>query len=274
MKTEKNILIAFVLNIVFSIFELFGGAATGSIALISDAVHDFADGISIGISWLLEKKSSKRPDEKFTYGYGRYSVVGSAMISLLLLLSSLFVVYNALCRMIEPKEINYNAMIPLAVIGVCVNFAAAYVTHGGSGSLNQKAVNLHMLEDVFGWLVVLLGAIVMRVTDFALLDPILSVGIAVFIFIHAWKNMKEALDIFFEKVPAGMNLDAIKGEILGIGGVSEVCSIHLWSMDGQHNIGVLSVVTDGEQEEIKDNIRKLLDEYGIGYSTIETAIKR
>ena len=102
MKTEKNILIAFVLNIAFSVFELVGGMITGSIALISDAVHDFGDGISIGASWFLEKKSRKEPDERFTFGYGRYSVLGSAMVSLLLLLGSVFVVYNAVCRIIEP----------------------------------------------------------------------------------------------------------------------------------------------------------------------------
>lgn len=265
MKTEKNILIAFVLNIVFSVFELFGGMTTGSIALISDAVHDFGDGISIGVSWFLEKKSRRKPDEKFTFGYGRYSVVGSALVSLLLLLSSLFVAYNAVCRVIEPREINYNMMIPLAVVGVCVNFTAAYVTHGG-GSLNQKAVNLHMLEDVFGWLVVLFGAIVMKVTGFALLDPILSIGISVFIFVQAWKNLRETLDVFLEKVPKGVDLNEVKGNILAIEGVSVVSGLRIWSLDGQHHAAAVRITTNGM---IKECVRETLQKYGIEDVIIE-----
>ena len=265
MKTEKNILIAFVLNIAFSVFELVGGMITGSIALISDAVHDFGDGISIGVSWFLEKKSRKAADERCTFGYGRYSVLGSAIVSFLLLLGSVLVVYNAVCRIIEPKEINYNAMIPLAVIGVCVNFAAAYVTHGG-GSLNQKAVNLHMLEDVLGWLVVLFGAIVMKVTDFALLDPILSIGIAAFIFIHAWKHLKESLHVFLEKVPDGLDLREIKESLLAIEGVTDVSDLHIWTLDGERHMAAVRITAN---DKIKELVRETLQEYGIESVTVE-----
>lgn len=265
MKADKNILIAFILNIAFSIFELVGGMVTGSIALISDAVHDFGDGVSIGISWLLEEKSNQKPDEVFTYGYRRYSVVGSALTSMLLLLGAVFVVCNAVGRMIEPKEINYNAMIPLAVVGVCVNFAAAYVTHGGC-SLNLKAVNLHMLEDVFGWLVVLLGAIVMKVTDFALLDPILSVGISVFIFIHAWKHLMESLHVFLEKVPDGLELREIKESLLAVEGVTDVSDLHIWTLDGEHHAAAVRITANGK---INERVRETLHQYGIEEVTVE-----
>ena len=181
MKTERNILIAFLLNLAFSIFEFFGGFFTGSVAIISDAVHDIGDAASIGASYFLEKKSKKQPDEHFTYGYARYSVIGSVITTLILLVGSLLVIYNAVLRIIHPTPINYGGMILFAIIGAAVNLLAALFTREGD-SLNQKAVNLHMLEDVLGWLVVLVGAVIMRFTDIAIIDPLMSIGVAVFIF--------------------------------------------------------------------------------------------
>ena len=268
MKTEKNILIAFLLNLVFSVFEFIGGILTGSVAIISDAVHDIGDAISIGISYFLEKKSKKQPDETFTYGYLRYSVIGSIITTFILLFGSVAVVYNAIGKIIEPTEINYNGMIVFAVIGVCVNFFAAYFTREGD-SLNQKAVNLHMLEDVLGWAVVLIGAIVMRFTDFALIDPIMSIGVAVFIFISAIKNLREAVDLFLEKTPHGIQVNEIKKHIMELDGVIDVHHIHIWSMDGHNNYATMHVITNSDGHEIKEQIRKELIEHGIGHATLE-----
>ena len=149
MKTEKNILIAFILNLSFSIFEFIGGIFTGSVAIISDAIHDIGDATSIGIAFLLEKKSKKKPDNKYTYGYIGYSVIGGFITTLILLLGSFAVIYNSIQRIINPTEINYNGMIVFAIIGIIVNLIASMLTYKGD-SLNQKAVNLHMLEDVLG----------------------------------------------------------------------------------------------------------------------------
>ena len=208
MKTEKNILLAFILNLAFSVFEFVGGIFTGSVAIVSDALHDIGDAASIGISYFLEKKSKKQPDEEYTYGYARYSVFGSVITTVILLFGSIMVISNAVNRIIEPAEINYNGMIVFAIIGTSVNLAAAFLTRDGN-SLNQKAVNLHMIEDVLGWVVVLLGAIVMRFTDFALIDPIMSIGVAVFILVNALKNLKEAIDLFLEKTPHGVAVKEI-----------------------------------------------------------------
>lgn len=268
MKTEKNILIAFLLNLLFSVFEFAGGVFTGSVAIVSDAVHDIGDAASIGISYFLEKKSKKQPDETYTYGYGRLSVIGSVITTLILLVGSCFVVYNAVCRIIAPTEINYNGMILFAVIGVAVNFCAAFFTREGD-SLNQKAVNLHMLEDVLGWAVVLVGAVVMRFTDFAIIDPILSIGVAVFIFVNAVKNLKEALDLFLEKTPHGIDIREVKEHLMEIEGVLDIHHIHIWSMDGYHNYATMHIVTDAEPSHIKNAIREELREHGIGHATLE-----
>lgn len=268
MKTENNILTAFILNLAFSIFEFFGGLFTGSVAILSDAIHDIGDATSIGLSYFLEKKSTKQPDEKYTYGYIRYSALGSVMITLILLLGSAVVIFNAICRLIEPTTINYNGMIVLAVVGVVVNFYAAFFTRGGE-SMNQKAVNLHMLEDVLGWVVVLIGAIVMRLTNLAWIDPILSLGVAVFILVNAIKNMTEVLGLFLEKTPKGIEVRKIKERLMAVDGILDVHHIHIWSMDGQHNYATMHIVTNADPCQMKEKIRKELREYGITHTTLE-----
>lgn len=268
MKTERNILIAFILNLSFSVFEFIGGILTGSVAIASDAVHDAGDAVSIGISYFLEKKSKKQPDGKYTYGYARYSVIGGFITTAILLTGSVLMIYNAVLRIIDPSEIDYNGMIIFAVVGVLTNFFAAFFTREG-GSLNQKAVNLHMLEDVLGWAVVLVGAVVMKFTDFSLLDPIMSVGVSAFIFINAVRNLKDIVELFLEKAPHGIDVEEIKEHIKEIEGVTDVHHIHLWSMDGQNHYATMHVVSDRNAQEIKKEIREELNEHGIGHVTIE-----
>ena len=268
MKTEKNILIAFIINLAFSIFEFFGGIFTGSVAIISDAVHDIGDAASIGIAFILEKKSKKAPDKKYTYGYVGYSVIGGLISTSILLFGSIAVIYNAIDRIISPVKINYNGMIIFAVIGVCINLTAAFLTQGGK-SLNQKAVNLHMLEDVLGWVVVLVGAIVIRFTNFYIIDPLMSIGVAIFIIIGAIKNLKEIFNIILQKTPCDIDIDELTEEILTIEGVLDVHHIHVWSIDGTHNCATMHVVTGKDPHGIKNEIREKLKDHGIHHITLE-----
>ena len=187
MQSEKHILIAFILNLAFSIFECIGGVLTGSIAILSDAIHDIGDATGIGIAYFLERKSRN--------GDKRYSIFSSILMSSILLFSSVLVIRGAVGRIMHPIQIHYDGMLLFAIVGGCVNFCAAYFTHGGD-SLNQRAVSLHMLEDVLGWGVVLVGAIVMRFTDFTLIDPLMSIGVALFILTHAIRNLKEGIHLF------------------------------------------------------------------------------
>lgn len=273
MKTEKNIFIAFLLNLGFSIFEFVGGIFTGSIAIISDAIHDIGDALSIGIAFFLEKKSKQQPNSTYTYGYARYSILGGLITTLILFIGSVVVIYNSIVSILNPRPINYNGMILFAIIGVTVNFCAAFFTREGD-SLNQKAVNLHMLEDVFGWAIVLIGAIVMRFTNFALIDPMMSIGVALFILMHAIKNLKEVLDLFLEKIPHGIDMNEILAHVTALEGVMDVHHIHIWSMDGHHHYATMHVVTDADAHEIKEKIREELKEHGIGHVTLELESER
>ena len=268
MKTEKNIFWAFIINLLFSIFEFIGGAFIGSVAIVSDELHDASDAATIGISYLFEKKSHKAPDENYTYGYTRYSVVGGLITTTILIFGSIIVIAKAIERIINPKDINYEGMIIFAVVGVIVNLIAAFLTHKGD-SLNQKAVNLHLLEDVLGWVVVLIGAVIMKFTDIAMIDPILSIVVAIFIMINATVMLKEVLDIFLQKAPKGFSVKEIKAHLLEIEGVIDAHHIHIWSMDGQTGCCTMHIVTDLDHKSIKNAVRNVLKEQGISHSTLE-----
>ena len=270
MKTEKNILFAFILNLSFSIFEFIGGIFTGSVAILSDSIHDLGDALSIGISFFLEKKSKKKPDNKYTYGYIRYSVLGGLITTVILLVGSILVIYNAIGRIITPVEVNYKGMIIFAIIGLVTNFIAAYLTKEGD-SINQKSVNLHMLEDVLGWAIVLIGAIIMNFTDIKIIDPIMSIGVALFILVNTLKNLKKILDLFLEKTPQNIDIEHLKKHLQEIDEVDDIHHIHVWSIDGFNNYATMHIVTkSNDLKKIKEEIRDELKEHGICHAILET----
>lgn len=267
----RKILVAFLLNLGFSIYEFIGGTLTGSVAITSDAIHDMGDALSIGIAYFLEKKSQKRADRNYTYGYMRYSLMGGMLTTLILIVGSIFVISSSIARFWEPVEINYDGMLILAIIGVTVNFMAAWYTREGK-SLNQKSVNLHMLEDVLGWAVVLVGAIVMRITNFSLIDPILSILVAGFILKEAIQNCMRILDILLEKTPRNVNIEKLEQKLRGVAGIKEVHHVHIWSLDEEHNYATMHVVSDispKKYTELKTEIRALCKKSNIEHITIE-----
>ena len=266
MNTQRNILIAFLLNLGFSVFEFFGGIFTGSVAILSDAVHDLGDALGIGVSWFLERKSKRQADSTYTYGYARFSVLGSVFTCGILLLGSVGVIVSAIGRLMNPVPIHYDGMILFAVVGVAVNLTAAFVTREGE-SLNQKAVNLHMLEDVLTWMVVLIGAVVMRFTDLTVLDPLVSIAVAVYIFVHAIGHLRAAVDIFLVKVPDGYAVEDIKTRIEQMEGVQNAHHIHIRSIDGYTHAASLHVAS--ERTDAIAAVTAVLNEMGIPHVTVQ-----
>ena len=270
MKSEKNILVAFLLNLVFSVVEAVGGIITGSVAILADAFHDMGDAASIGVSYFFEKKSKKAPDARYTYGYARYSVLGGLVMSLVLLLGSVAVICKSVLKLFDPTEIDYDRMIVFALLGICVNLCAAIATHKGR-SLNQRAVRLHMLEDILGWIVVLIGAVAMRFTDLVIFDPVMSIAVALFILIGAFRGIGEAMRVFLERAPNGMDSEAVQHSVLEVEGVCEAHHIHVWTLDGTHAYATAHVVIkkEADTEAVKANIRRALGSMGVICVTLE-----
>ncbi len=271
--SKDNIKIAFLLNLLFSIIELFGGFFTNSISILSDSIHDFGDSISIGVSYLLEKISDKKANSKYTYGYLRYSLLGALITSIILLTGSILVIYNAIPRIIKPEVINHDAMIILAIIGLFVNGYAAYRT-SNADKHNEKAINLHMLEDLLGWIAVLIGSILIKLFNAYIIDPILSLFIAIYILYHVYRNLKEIFTIFMEKTPDDINIGKIKEMIEKDESIKEIHHIHVWSLDGINNYMTAHLVLNKEYKEkeiiqIKKKIKGLIKDFNIEHTTLE-----
>ena len=272
-KSTKNIQIAFLLNFIFSIVELVGGLYTNSIAIITDSLHDFGDSLSIATSWFLEKKSEQKPDKDYTYGYGRFSVLGALISTMFLLVTSIIVIYNAIPRIFKPEEVNYNGILVLAVFGAIINGLAAYKTAKGH-SLNEKAINLHLLEDVIGWIAVLITGIIMKIFDIPVLDPILSILITLFILSRVLINLKKIFEVFLEKAPNDVDSKHLKKHLLENKSIKDVHHIHIWTIDGNNKYIMLHVmindnIKNKEIITIKNYIREELLEHGFDHSTIE-----
>ena len=266
MKTQKTILIAFVLNLFFSIMEFIGGYFTQSVAITSDALHDFVDAITIGIAYCLERISHRPANKENTYGFIRYGVVGSELTTLLLILGSAVIMYHATEKLLHPAEIHHTGMIWMAVFGVVVNGSAAYLTRDHD-SLTQKSVNLHMLEDVLGWLVLLVGAWIIKFSGWNILDPILSLVVSLFILYEACKHLKDILNILLDKTPADIHPDEIKAAILMVPEVDDVHHLHIRSLDGKIHCATVHIITD--TPAVKAQVRSILESMHIQHATIE-----
>lgn len=268
-----NIRVAFWLNTSFALLEIAGGFYTNSVAILSDALHDLGDSLSLGLSWYFQKKSQQKRDSNFTYGYRRFSVLGAFINSLVLVIGSIFILREAFFRLYDPESPDAKGMVILSVIGIAVNGAALFRLKKGS-TLNERVISLHFLEDVLGWATVLLGSIVMMFFDIPILDPILSISIALYILLNVYKNLRSVFRIVLQGMPENVNEDEVKSKVISIHGVQSVHDVHAWSLDGQYNILTMHVVvndksTATEIENIKKSVRHCLQHLHLNHITIE-----
>ena len=273
---DDNILVAFFLNVFFVFVEIVGGFFTNSFAILSDAIHDFGDCVAIGFAYLMEKLSQKSPDEKYTYGYRRYSLLSAIITSVILVVGSAFVIIGAVKRLGEPKEIQGLGMLVIAVFGVIINGAAVLRTRKGFGA-NERAISLHLLEDVMGWIAVLIGSVLIYAFKWYFIDGILSMLIAGFLLFESVKNIKDVFGIFLEKSPRNVDIKKLKEDILCIEGVNDVHHIHIWSLDGEKNMATLHIgITDEPTIElykyVKAKVQDVSVNAGIEHLTVQIDI--
>lgn len=264
---------AFWLNFFFAIIEIAGGILTNSYAILSDAVHDLGDTAAIGMSFILEKVSHKKRDSNFSYGYKRVSLLAGLLSTIILLMGSLFIIYGAVMRLIEPGEVNSAGMFLIALLGVAVN-GMAFFRLKGDDKANVKAVRLHLLEDVLGWVAVIIGSVIIYFTGFTWIDPLLSLGISVFILYNAVLNLSSFSRIFLQGMPSGLVEDDLKKELAAIPGVESLHDLHIWSMDGTYNIMSVHLVVKEEHgresvSRIRGEARVVARKFGINHDTIE-----
>jgi len=269
----KNIATAFLLNFFFCIIEFVGGMLTNSIAILSDALHDLGDSLSLGLAWYFQKISRRKPDSKYTYGYKRFTILSALINSVVLLTGSAFVLYESIKRIFEPADTSAQGMFFLAILGVIVNGAAILRLRKGN-SLNEKVVSLHMLEDVLGWIAVLIGSVIMIFVDVPVLDPILSIGISFYILYNVYHNMRSALRVILQAKPADIDEEEIRQGLMQLPKVKNLHDLHIWTMDSEYIVlSVHLVVEDNikkdEQQTLRAAAHEFLKTHRIQHSTIE-----
>ena len=275
--TSKNFRTVFLLNFGFTLFEIVGGILTNSIAIISDALHDFGDTISIGLAWFLEKYSHKKSDSKYSYGYGRFSLLGALINAMVLIIGSTFVLANAIPRIIEPQAANAEGMIIFAIIGVIVNGAAVFKLKNEE-SMNARVMMLHLLEDVLGWIAILAVAIALLFWQTYILDAILSIMITLYILFSVTVNLKKTISLFLQATPDHIQLEMIDEKLKSIDKVISSHHTHVWSLDGANHILTTHLIvnkstTRDEIVRIKSKCKQLFEDLKLTHFTIEIELE-
>ncbi len=274
--SNGNVKIAFFLNIGFTILEFFGGLYVNSVAIISDAIHDLGDSLSLGLSWYLDHKSKQGSNKSFTFGYTRFSLLGALVNSLVLIGGSIFVINEAVGRIISPEHTDAKGMLIFAIIGVSVNGYAAWKVSKGK-TLNEKVISWHLLEDVLGWAAVLIVSVVLMFKDIHYLDPALSLFITAYVLWNVLKRLKETLYLFLQGSPDEISVEELEEKFLDKDFISETRHLHVWSLDGEQHVLTVhlvlkNVTTYSEIKEAKKEVRSLLKPYKFSHSTIEVEL--
>ena len=274
--SSKNLKTAFFLNLAFTIFELIGGYYVNSVAIISDAIHDLGDSLSLGSSWYLNVKSKQSPSKSFSFGYRRFSLLGALINSVVLIAGSVYVIKEAIGRILNPESSDATGMLVFAIVGVFVNGYAAWKMSKGK-TLNERVISWHLVEDVLGWVAILIVSIVLHFKDIPYLDPALSLLITIYILWNVVIRLKETLVIFLQGQPTDVDSELIEKEILNIEHVESMHHTHIWSLDGEHHVFTTHLKLGpikglNEILLIKNQVKEIMKKYPFEHYTIETEI--
>lgn len=264
--------LAFFINLAFTLVEVFGGWWTGSIAVLTDAFHDAGDCLVLGTAWYLQRVAMKGRDAHYSYGYGRYSMLGGWLTSMVLIVGAVVMLAVSVPKLWAPSSPDANGMMLIAVFGLLMNSIAAWKLHGGE-TLNERGAYLHLLEDVLGWAAVLIGAIIIRFTGWTVIDPLLSIAISVFIGFNAVLTLRQGTGILMQEIPAGIDMSSVRSKLMAIPHVTDLHDQHTWTLDGSlvvHTVHLVVADVDlAAALVVKTRAREELLSLGIHHATIE-----
>jgi cobalt-zinc-cadmium efflux system protein len=269
---ERRVKLAAFLNIVFTIIEIVGGFWTNSLAILSDALHDLGDSIALLVSWLFERGARKSPDINRTFGYQRLSLFSAIFSASILIGGSIVIVFQVIPRLLSPELVNASGMVGIALVGILFNGIGFLQLKTGE-SINEKVLSWHLLEDVLGWVGILVGGVIIYSWRIYVLDPVLTIGLTVFILYGVAKSLREALNILLQGVPRHISLDEVRADITSLEGVIGLHDLHIWSLEGETDVLTAHVVLEERllksPEETRKTIKEILKKHHIEHSTIE-----
>ena len=270
MKAKYTVWIAFFLNLSYAIVEFIAGGIFGSSAVLADSVHDLGDAIAIGISAFLETISNREEDSHYTLGYKRFSLLGAMVTAVILMTGSVLVILENIAKIFHPQPVNDEGILWLGILAITINVLASLVIRKGQ-TKNESILSLHFLEDTLGWVTVILMGIVLRFTDWYILDPLLSLVISFFILSKALPRFWRTLKIFLDAVPEGVDIQKIKTDLAELDHVASINQLNLWTMDGLEKNAIVHVCLKEMEhmETCKESIRIFLKDCGFQNITIE-----
>ncbi len=273
--SQKHLATAFFLNLGFAIIELIGGWWTNSVAIQSDALHDLGDSFALGLAWYFQRLGKRGSDAHFTFGYRRFNTLGAVITSIVLLAGSVFILFEAVPRLWNAQPVHVPGMMGLAVMGLLVNGMAVWQMRQGGKSLNEEMMTWHLLEDLLGWFAILIGSIIMYFWNIPWIDPLLSIGISLFILYHVAQTMWRAMKILLQAIPDPIVLEEVKKELEGLEEIRRAHHLHLWTLDGDYHLFTGHLKVDDQTQlsdlqQLRTSIaQRLLERFGIDHVTLE-----
>ncbi|MFA4640017.1 cation diffusion facilitator family transporter [Pyrococcus kukulkanii] len=278
MDLERKMMASALLNFAITGAEIVGGILSGSLALLSDFLHNFSDAMSILASYIALKIGQRKKNEKFTFGYRRAEILVAFINSSVLVGVSLFLIVEAYRRFLAPRTIEVKVMLPVATVGLVANVFSVLLLHEHTHeSMNIRSAYLHLLSDTLSLVAVVLGGLLMLKYNVSWVDPLVTVGIALYILREAYYILKESVEVLMEASP-GLDFEEIKRRIEKIPGVKNAHHFHAWRIgeDEVHFECHVSVkdMPISRGQEIIDRIEEILREYGVKHVTVQLEIYR
>lgn len=274
-KNEKALVIAIILNLIISLTEIAGGVWSGSLALLSDALHNLGDTTSLFISLFSLRLSLREETPQRTYGYRRAEVLAAFVNSLLIFATLIYIFVEAIHRLFSPSAIETNILLGVAVIGLLGNlFSVFFLFPGSRKNLNLRSSFWHLLADTFSSIVVIIGALFIRYWGWSFVDPLLSVGLSIFLLRGSWKMFREVINILMQGSPPHLDLENLKKSLEALPGVKNIHHLHVWSLNETEHFAEFHVITTcsnwEEIDQLREEIQKiLLNDFQIEHSTIQ-----
>lgn len=271
-----NLLITMLLNFIITAAEVIGGLYSGSLSLISDALHNLSDALSIVLSYFAIRISKKSNDKKRTFGYKRSTILAAVINSTVLIVISFFLFKEAYLKFITPEKINGVIVIWVALIGLLANTLGAYLLHKGSKEdINMKSAYLHLLSDALSSIGVVVGGIVIYYFNIYWIDPLLTVIIGLYILKESYEILKQAINILMQGTPENIDIDEIAEELEEIETIKNIHHIHIWGLNEntiffEAHVNLKDDILVSDTSKVYENIvHELKEHFGITHITIQ-----
>lgn len=273
-QNEKRLRLSALITFLMFASQLIGGFLTNSLAIMSDAWHLLSDLLALLLSWYAIRQTMKPADSKLTYGYHRFGSMAALINGLTLLGISLFIFYQAILRLLHPVEVHSMGMMWLAGVGFAGTFLIVMILKQGEKNINVKSALIHFLGDVLSYFGILLGGLIIMLTGWTQVDPILSGLFAVIILKNAWTITKEAAHILLEAVPQEVSVPDVEKRLLQEPEIMKVLDLHIWGLSNEHyslsaHLQVGNITLEETSEILTRLERILLEEFTIAHTTIQ-----